>query len=61
MNVETLFRVAALNTAYAAASMPTAGGMARLFLEQCHYKITTADNHRRAMRPAWSTPTRARC
>ena len=48
MNVETLFRVAALNTEYAnCIDADRLEEWPGLFLEQCLYKITTADNHRR--------------
>ena len=48
MNVETLFRVAALNTEYASCiDADRLEEWPGLFLEQCLYKITTADNHRR--------------
>ena len=48
MNVETLFRVSALNTEYASCiDADRLEEWPGLFLEQCLYKITTADNHRR--------------
>ena len=47
-DAETLFRVAALNTEYASCiDADRLEEWPGLFLEQCLYKITTADNHRR--------------
>ena len=52
----------ALNTEYAdAIDADRLEEWPGLFLEQCLYKITTADNHARGLPPAWSMPTRARC
>jgi 3-phenylpropionate/cinnamic acid dioxygenase small subunit len=48
MNAETLFRLAALNTEFAnCIDADRLEDWPGLFLEQCFYKITTADNHRR--------------
>jgi 3-phenylpropionate/cinnamic acid dioxygenase small subunit len=45
---ETLFRLAALNTAYAnCIDADRLEEWPNFFLESCLYKITTADNHRR--------------
>ncbi len=45
---ETLFRLAALNSAYAAAiDADRLEEWPGFFLERCLYKITTAENHRR--------------
>lgn len=47
-DTDTLFRVAALNTEYARClDADRLEAWPDLFLEQCLYKITTADNHRR--------------
>jgi 3-phenylpropionate/cinnamic acid dioxygenase small subunit len=47
-DAETLFRLAALNTEYASCiDADRLEEWPGLFLEQCLYKITTADNHRR--------------
>jgi 3-phenylpropionate/cinnamic acid dioxygenase small subunit len=48
MSAETLFRLSALNTEYASCiDEDRLEDWPGLFLEQCLYKITTADNHRR--------------
>jgi 3-phenylpropionate/cinnamic acid dioxygenase small subunit len=48
MSAETLFRLSALNTEYASCiDGDRLEEWPGLFLEQCLYKITTADNHRR--------------
>jgi hypothetical protein len=48
MSADTLFRLAALNTEYAGCiDADRLEDWPGLFLEQCLYKITTADNHRR--------------
>jgi anthranilate 1,2-dioxygenase small subunit/terephthalate 1,2-dioxygenase oxygenase component beta subunit len=48
MSAETLFRLSALNTEYASCiDGDRLEQWPGLFLEQCLYKITTADNHRR--------------
>jgi anthranilate 1,2-dioxygenase small subunit/terephthalate 1,2-dioxygenase oxygenase component beta subunit len=48
-DAETLFRLAALNTEYATCiDADRLEDWPGLFLEQCLYKITTADNHRRS-------------
>ena len=45
---DTLFRLAALNTEYASCiDADRLEEWPGLFLEQCLYRITTADNHRR--------------
>ncbi len=47
-DADTLFRLAALNTDYASCiDADRLEDWPGLFLEQCLYKITTADNHRR--------------
>ena len=47
-DAETLFRLAALNTAYAnCIDADHLEEWPNFFLESCLYKITTADNHRR--------------
>jgi 3-phenylpropionate/cinnamic acid dioxygenase small subunit len=47
-NADTLFRLAALNTEYATCiDADRLEDWPGLFLDQCLYKITTADNHRR--------------
>jgi 3-phenylpropionate/cinnamic acid dioxygenase small subunit len=47
MSAETLFRLAALNTAYAAAlDADRLEDWPGFFLPDCIYKITTAENHR---------------
>ncbi len=47
-DAETLFRLASLNSAYAAAiDADRLEDWPGFFLERCLYKITTADNHRR--------------
>ncbi len=47
-DADTLFRLAALNTEYATCiDGDRLEDWPGLFLEQCLYKITTADNHRR--------------
>jgi 3-phenylpropionate/cinnamic acid dioxygenase small subunit len=48
MSAETLFRLSALNTEYASCiDGDRLEEWPGLFLEQCLYKVTTADNHRR--------------
>jgi 3-phenylpropionate/cinnamic acid dioxygenase small subunit len=47
-DVETLFRLSALNSEYASCiDADRLEEWPELFLEQCVYKITSADNHRR--------------
>ena len=47
-NPDTLFRVAALNTAYAACiDADRLEEWPNFFVERCLYKITSADNHKR--------------
>ena len=49
-DAEALFRLAALNSAYAACiDADLLEDWPNFFLEQCIYKITSADNHRRGL------------